>query len=138
MSGYLAGFSSPSVTAETMMRASSPTLNSAGQTRLPTFSITSRSMSSSGRSPSAERTMFASRWHSPPKLGAVLSCVTGTCSADRRSASIEPCTSPSSTPTRTPGRSAMVRSSSEVFPAPGALMKFTTFTPARSKSARLA
>ena len=31
-----------------MTRASSPTRNSAGQTRLPTFSITSRSMSSSG------------------------------------------------------------------------------------------
>ena len=47
---------------------------------------------------SAERTMFASRWHSPPKPGDVFSCVTGTCSADSRSASSEPAMSPSSTP----------------------------------------
>ena len=45
ISGYLSGLSSPSVTEETITRASSPTRNSAGQTRLPTFSITSRSMS---------------------------------------------------------------------------------------------
>ena len=53
ISGYLSGLSSPSVTEETMTRASSPTRNSAGQTRLPTFSITSRSMSSSGSAGSA-------------------------------------------------------------------------------------
>ena len=47
---------------------------------------------------SAERTMFASRWHSPPKPGSVLSWVTGTCSAGSRSASSVPATSPSSTP----------------------------------------
>ena len=40
ISGYLSGLSSPSVTEETITRASSPTRNSAGQTRLPTFSIT--------------------------------------------------------------------------------------------------
>ena len=44
--------------------------------------------------------MFASRWHSPPKPLPVLSCVTGTCRWARRSASSEPSTSPSSTPTR--------------------------------------
>ena len=48
ISGYLSGLSSPSVTEETITRASSPTRNSAGQTRLPTFSTTSRSSSSSG------------------------------------------------------------------------------------------
>ena len=73
--------------------------------------------------------MLASRWHSPPKPGSVLSCVTGTCRLARRSASIEPCTSPSSTPTRTPRSSATTRSSSVVLPAPGALMKLTTLTP---------
>ena len=61
-------------------------------------------MSSSGRPGSAERTMLASRWHSPPKPPSVLSWVTGTCSAASRSASMQPCTSPSSTPTRTPGQ----------------------------------
>ena len=49
ITGYLSGFSSPSVTEYTIARASSPTSNSAGQTRLPTFSITSRSIRSSGR-----------------------------------------------------------------------------------------
>ena len=37
--GYLRGFSSPSVTEKTITLASSPTLNSAGQTRFPTFSM---------------------------------------------------------------------------------------------------
>ncbi len=45
ISGYLSGLSSPSATDETMIRASSPTRNSAGQTRLPTFSMISRSSS---------------------------------------------------------------------------------------------
>ena len=62
-----------------MIRMSSPTRNSAGQTRLPTFSMISRSISSSGSAGSAERTMFASRWHSPPKPLPVLSWTTGTC-----------------------------------------------------------
>ena len=48
MSGYLSGLSSPSVTEHTIALASSPTRNSAGQTRLPTFSMISRSISSSG------------------------------------------------------------------------------------------
>ena len=63
-----------------MIRTSSPTRNSAGHTRLPTFSITSTSISSSGSGGSAERTMFASRWHSPPKPAPVLSWTTGMCS----------------------------------------------------------
>ena len=139
ISGYFSGLSSPSVTDEIIARLSSPTRNSAGHTRLPTFSITSRSISSSAIAPSAERTMLASRWHSPPKPGSVLSWVTGTCRADRRSASNEPWTSPSSTPTRTaPRPSISTRSSSAVLPAPGALIRLTTRTPARSKSARLA
>src|SRR4051794_19163793 len=138
ISGYLSGLSSPSATEATIARTSSPIRNSAGQTRLPTFSTTSRSMSSSGIAGSAERTMFASRWHSPPKPLPVLSCTTGTCSEATRSASRLPCTSPSSTPARTPSRSPSAASSSDVLPAPGALMRFTTATPARSKSSRLA
>src|SRR5215218_4831741 len=69
--------------------------------------------------------------------GSVFSCVTGTCSAASRSASALPCTSPSSTPTRTPGSAPTVRSRSAVLPAPGALIRLTATTPARSRSARL-
>src|SRR4051812_6007300 len=139
MSGYFSGLSSPSVTEETMTRASSPTWNSAGHTRLPTFSTMSRSMSCRGSAGSALRTMLASRWHSPPKPGSVLSWVTGTCRLASRSASIEPCTSPSRTPTRTPSiPSANRASSSVVLPAPGELMRLITVTPWASKSARFA
>ncbi len=138
ISGYLSGLSSPSVTEATITRASSPTRNSAGQTRLPTFSITSRSIDSSGIDGSAERTMFASRWHSPPKPTLVCNWVTGTCSEASRSASSEPWTSPSSTPARTPPSPPSTRSSSAVLPAPGAPIRFATVTPWRSKSSRLA
>src|SRR5215213_3334608 len=55
-----------------------------------------------------------------------------------RSASTRPWTSPSRTPARMPSRSASVRSSSDVLPAPGALIRLTTVTPCRSKSSRLA
>src|SRR3954451_10375190 len=49
-----------------------------------------------------------------------------------------PSTSPSSTPTRaTPSSPCTTRSSRDVLPAPGALIRFTTLTPVRSKSARL-
>ena len=84
--------------------------------------------------------MFASRWHSPPKPPSVLSCTTGMCRWASRSASRLPCTSPSSTPARTPSRPwwPSARSSSVVLPAPGALIRFTTVTPWRSKSSRLA
>ena len=40
MCGYLSGLSAPSVTDMTTTRAASPRSNSAGQTRLPTFSTT--------------------------------------------------------------------------------------------------
>ena len=84
--------------------------------------------------------MLASRWHSPPKPLSVLSCTTGMCRTDRRSASKLPATSPSSTPTRRPSSASpsSARSSSVVLPAPGALMRLTTVTCSRSKSLRLA
>ncbi len=43
MSGYLEGLSAPSGTLRIMVLAFSPSLNSAGQTRLPTFSAMIRS-----------------------------------------------------------------------------------------------
>ncbi len=83
--------------------------------------------------------MFASRWHSPPKPASVFSCV------DRHVQRRQPVGVHASPPRRPrarrrarPRRSASTRSSSVVLPAPGALMKFTTRTPARSKSSRLA
>ena len=68
-----------------------------------------------------------------------MSWTTGTCRAAIRSASMLPWTSPSSTP----GADALElrrapRSSSVVLPAPGALIRLTTATRARSKSSRLA
>ena len=130
ISGYLSGLSSPSVTEQTMIRASSPTRNSAGQTRLPTFSITSRSMS-------AERQRGERRAHhvrvemalaAEPGVGVELvdRDVQQRRAGRRRSV---PCTSPSSTPARTPlARPASARSSSGVLPAPGALIRLTTVT----------
>src|SRR4026207_2208550 len=49
ITGYLSGFSSPSVTEKTIARACSPTSNSAGHTRLPTFSMTTTSRAAPGR-----------------------------------------------------------------------------------------
>src|SRR5215212_8200549 len=122
-----------------MTLASSPTLNSAGQTRFPTFSIIKTSMSCSGSSERPERTMFASRWHSPPKPGSVFTCTNGTWKRASRSASSVVCTSPSKIPRRSlPRKRSSVRSSNAVFPAPGELIKFITQVPARSNLSRLA
>ena len=82
--------------------------------------------------------MLASRWHSPPKLGIGVDLRHRDVQGGQPVGVHRSLTSPSSTPTRTPGSSATLRSSRVVFPAPGALMKFSTVTPARSKSARLA
>ena len=65
--------------------------------------------------------MFASRWHSPPKPGSVLSCVDR--HVQRRRAGRRrgcPARRPRARPTRTPSSSpAATRSSSVVLPAPG-------------------
>src|SRR5215208_4803811 len=83
-----------------MTLTSSPTLNSAGHTRFPTFSMMRTSKSPRGSSARPERTMLASRWHSPPKPGSVFTCTSGTWKRDKRSASRVVCTSPSRTPRR--------------------------------------
>ena len=79
--------------------------------------------------------MFASRWHSPPKPGSVLSCVTGTCRT-RQPVGVHAALHVALEHARRarPSSSGSTRSSSVVLPAPGALMRFTTVTPARSKS----
>src|SRR5262245_30599462 len=68
MCGYLSGLSSPSVTDTTTTRTRSPRSNSAGQTRLPTFSMIriERGCGARRRSPSAS--MSASRWQPAPVL----------------------------------------------------------------------
>src|SRR5215212_4180583 len=122
-----------------MTLASSPTLNSAGHTRFPTFSMMRTSTASSGSSARPERTMFASRWHSPPKPGSVFTCTSGTWKRASLSASRVVCTSPSRTPRRSlPRISSRVCSSSEVLPAPGELIRLITYVPASSNRSRLA
>ncbi len=80
------------------MRRCSPRSKPAVQTRLPTFSITSRSIRSRSRPPTAEAIMLASRWQAP----SVLICTTGRPRASIRWASIEPAMSPSMTAGRRP------------------------------------
>lgn len=53
--------SSPSVTESIITFMSSPTLNSAGQTKFPTFSTTKRSREDKSRRGKASRIMFPSR-----------------------------------------------------------------------------
>jgi hypothetical protein len=61
MYGYFSGLSVPSVTEMTTTLARSPRSNSAGQTRLPTFSTNSSEPASGARESNAARIMSASR-----------------------------------------------------------------------------
>ena len=60
------GLSSPSGTDRIIALQVAPVSNSAGQTRLPTFSRMTRSVSSRLRLSSPWRVISASRWHMPP------------------------------------------------------------------------
>ena len=95
MSGYLSGLSSPSVTDRMTTLCASPRSKAAGQTRLPTFSISSRLPSAGSSRSSARRTMSASRWQPLP----VLIWIAGAPVARMRSASRVVCWSPSITAT---------------------------------------
>ena len=70
ITGYLRGLSSPSVTLSSATLRCSPTANSAGQTRLPTFSTQSRSSEAGSRrwrsSFKPPLTIAASRWQARP------------------------------------------------------------------------
>src|SRR5262249_25578239 len=68
MWGYLIGLSSPSVTDMTTTLPLSPRLKSAGQTRLPTFSIISNDPEGGSIFRRAAATMSASRWQPLPVL----------------------------------------------------------------------
>jgi hypothetical protein len=102
--------------------------NSAGQTRLPTFSTIRRSRASRSRLSAAFSMTCAARWQSPPNAS-VLTWTTGAPVVARRSASLEVQMSPTITPLRIPG---MIRSSvfsrRLVFPEPGELMTLRTKT----------
>ena len=64
--GYFRGLSWPSGTLKIMAFLQLPVSNSAGQTRLPTFSRITRSRFSSGTLSRPWRVISASRWHMPP------------------------------------------------------------------------
>ena len=159
MSGYLSGLSSPSVTDRITTLASSPRSHSAGQTRLPTFSMNSSdwgpcpcpcpcpwswswswcpcAWSCSARRAKACATMGASRWQPLP----VLTWMAGTPVARMRSASCEVCWSPSITARGSSGccccKARMVAHSSVVLPEPGLETRLSARTPWAWKCARL-
>src|SRR5215468_7278827 len=132
MCGYLTGLSAPSVTEASTTRCDSPRSNRAGQTRFPTFSITTTEPSGGFSAVRASRTIAASRWHPVP----VWTGTTLQPAARIRSASSAVSWSPSMTPmTSSPARSLAVRSSSVVLPAPGELIRLSARMPrARSQS----
>ena len=137
ITGYLSGFSSLSVPRRPCC-SSAPTSNSAGQTRLPTFSISTRSSASScsASRPSNHRGVEVALAAEPVRR----------CSR-RRSAAPRPparrrrgvvAMSPSRTPIRANHRARRnVALDMVVLPAPGEDMRFTVRTPARAKASRL-
>src|SRR5512134_130020 len=132
--GYFTGLSSPSVTDSSAIFSSSPRSQEAGQTRLPTFSMNSRSVASRSTASSAVETWSASRWQAP--LVTTAWTRRSVCRA-RRSASFWVCTSPVTTARRRVlPRSARVRSSSAVLPAPGDEIRLNAGTPARASRVR--
>ena len=110
-----------------------PKSNSAGQTRLPTFSMKSRSTLSSGSWGKADRIIGASRWQLPP----VLICTAGMPAARTCSVSILEARSPSITAGRTStGSRFEVARIMLVLPAPGDAMILTARTPDLWKALR--
>jgi len=68
ISGYLAGLSAPSGVLSSITLIFSPILNSAGQTRLPTFSTMRRSILFKSKEGRASRIILPSIWQAPPVL----------------------------------------------------------------------
>ena len=141
ISGYLRGLSSPSGTERIATFTLAPVSNSAGHTRLPTFSRIARSRgavpaASAAASSSARpwRHITASRWHMPP----VWSWIAVTPVAAMARASTSESISASMTPMeRSPARASMVRVSVVVLPEPGLLIKLSRkVLRARSSSRR--
>ncbi len=121
MRGYLSGLSSPSGTLRIMAFFTAPVSNSAGHTRLPTFSMITRSRFAKSKASSPFITIPASRWQNPP----VLIWTAGMPASAIFSASTMESMSASSTPIRNLFlRCSMVLRISVVLPAPGELMRF--------------
>ena len=138
ITGYFKGLSSPSVTLSSATLRCSPTSNSAGHTRLPTFSTQSTSrLEGSRRCRSSFRpplTIAASRWQARP----VVMGTTGIPTASRRSASSWVVISPSRTAILSWfERHAKVRSNRDVLPAPGLLITLRQSSFQASKCSRL-
>ena len=68
MAGYFIGLSAPSVTEASTTRLASPRSNSAGQTRLPTFSTSTTDPAGGSSAASPRLTISASRWQPAPVL----------------------------------------------------------------------
>ncbi len=142
MRGYLRGLSSPSGTERMATFTLAPVSNSAGHTRLPTFSRMARS---SGAAPASAvaasssarpwRHIAASRWHMPP----VCSCTATTPVSAMVRASTSESMSASITPMDNSSLSAAtVRRSVVVLPEPGLLMRFSRKVPRACSSSRRA
>ena len=135
ISGYFSGLSWPSGTDKIMAFFTAPVSNSAGQTRLPTFSRIAKSMSPVPRPSNPCRVISASRWHIPPVCSwidfAPVPAMARASTSESMSASITPMRSSSL-------RAAMVLRSVVVLPDPGALIRLSRNTFFAFRSARSA
>ena len=139
ISGYFSGLSSPSVTEQTITRASSPISKLGRADEVADVLDDSRSISSSG----SARDRRAD--HVRVEVALAAEAGVGVELGDRHvqageAVGVQRALHVALEHARRARRagSSTTRSSSVVLPAPGALMKLTTVTPARSKSARLA
>ena len=139
INGYFNGLSSPSGTLKIMALFTAPVSNSAGQTRLPTFSRMARSTSFVPRLSIPCLVISASRWHMPPVW--IWIAFAPVCAIV--SASTSESMSASMTPMRISSFNApIVRTSVVVFPDPGEDIRFrrnvlSAFNSERSTSASL-
>ncbi len=134
-SGYLSGFSSPSVTLSRATRASSPSGTSAGQTRFPTFSTRRSRVSDRSISRRTDRSRDGWMWQAE----CVLICRTWTPCFRIRSASISVSMSPSTTATPPfPSKRTRSASISVVFPEPGEEIRLSAKIFRAERRARIA
>src|SRR3954468_69819 len=134
ITGYLSGLSSPSVTERATTFSAWPRSKTAGQTRLPTFSITKRSR------PRQSPRLWSALWASPASRGQAVPVVSETAGMPalrKRSALLSVARSPLIAPMRSQLRAPAVASSTAVLPEPGEPMRLIAKTPASSKCSRL-
>ena len=133
INGYFKGLSSPSGTERIMAFFVLPVSNSAGQTRLPTFSSTTKSRSFVPNSRIPCLVMSASRWHIPPvwiwMARTPVSLIACASTSESISASMTPIFISSLS-------MEIVRFNVVVFPAPGEDIRFNKNVPSDFNSAR--